>query len=161
MLSKEIIDLLQSIDNNTLIITLGNDFRCDDGVGCYIYNSLINEKLNFHLLNGGERPENIIDEAITLNPSRVIIIDAANFGGKFGELRIFSNDQINQVTYSTHSISPVIISKILQNELNSPVFFVGIQAKNFSYGEKLSKQIKKTADGVIAHISPVFKKGDF
>jgi len=149
LLSKEIINLLQSIDNNTLIITLGNDFRSDDGVGCYIYNSIINEKLNFHLLNGGDRPENIIDDVINLKPSRVIIIDAANFSGKFGEIRIFSDDQINQVTYSTHSISPVIISKIIQTELNCPVFFLGIQAKNFSYGETLSKQIKKTADGVI------------
>lgn len=71
-----------------LAITIGNRFRSDDGVGPFIARQIKKSKKNVIVINAEDKPENIIDRAIQLKPCKVIIIDAANFGGMPGEIRL-------------------------------------------------------------------------
>ena len=143
-------------DELNLIITIGNDFRSDDGVGPYIFEKITGEPENIVVINAGDKPENIIDEAVSVNPKKTIIFDAADFGGMPGEVRVVPEDLIPDVSLSTHTFPPKIIAKILEEDTKSQVFFIGIQPKSLKFGQSLSKEVKNTADEIVNFITKVF-----
>ena len=153
MLTNEIKIILKKENNKkNLIITIGNSFRHDDGVGPYIYLNLNKLPYDYLILNAGNNPENIIDTAISINPDKTIFIDAANFNGAPGEIKLISEDLISAFTLSTHIFPLNIISKMIEKETGSNIFFIGIQCKNLNFGEGLSNEIKKSADKIINYI---------
>lgn len=156
MLTNEIKKFLDEIvKEKVLIITIGNDFRSDDGIGPYIFEHLKDNPKNLSLLNAGDKPENIIDEAVALKPKKTIIIDAADFNGIPGEIRIIPQEFIPNSTLSTHTFPPNIIAKIIEKDTKGEVVFLGIQPKNVELGEEISKEVKGSADSLISYFKGV------
>ncbi|HNV86279.1 MAG TPA: hydrogenase 3 maturation endopeptidase HyCI [Candidatus Omnitrophota bacterium] len=146
-LTAEILEVLKLRPDQDLIITAGNSFRKDDGVGPYLSQKL--SKLpQIRILHGGDTPENIMEEAIAMKPSRVLVFDAADFGGRAGETRIIPEHSIPQTAYSTHSIPLNVITGIIAGEAHAEVIFIGIQPRSVEFGEGLSAEVKWTADAI-------------
>lgn len=142
--------------SHTLIITVGSGFRADDGVGPYIASGL-KPSSKFSVLEGGYTPEDIIDDAVQLGPQVIIFIDAADFAGKAGELRLIDAEHIPQSSLSTHSMPLSVISRILQEDTKAVIHFIGIQPKSVEHKEGLSKEVKASADALVKHINERFK----
>ena len=136
-----------------LIVTVGNSLRGDDGVGSYIASKLSDLPKGFLLLDAGDRPENIVTDAVDLRPARTVIIDAADFGGAPGEARFIPDDAIPQTPLSTHSFPLPVITSILRQDTGSEVRFLGIQAKFLGLGEVISPEVLAAADEIIALIT--------
>lgn len=150
-LTVNIIELLKLNPDSDLIITVGNSFRSDDGVGPYIGEEL--KKISgLKVINAGLTPENIIEEIIAFSPGKILIIDAADFAGNPGEVRIIFEDKIPQTTLSTHAIPLNVITAIIRQSIKTEIFFMGIQSQLFGFGEGLSEPVKSTADQIIAII---------
>jgi len=111
LLTGDVLDVLKPGPGLDLFLTVGNSFRSDDGVGPYLASRL--KTLPVRVVDAGFTPENVLDEVTALKPSRVIILDAADFGGSPGEVRIISEALIPETTLSTHMVSMNVISKIL------------------------------------------------
>jgi hydrogenase 3 maturation protease len=169
--------------SHTLIITVGNCFRADDGVGPYIASGLKqNDKLS--VIDAGYTPENIIDQVVRLfaqhstlsdrsvrapaqhpalfdrpvraSAQRIIFIDAADFGGSPGELRLIDAEHIPESSLSTHSMPLSVVSRILYEDTKAKIYFIGVQPKSVEYKEGLSKKVKSAADALIKHINREF-----
>ena len=132
----------------SVILTIGNSFRCDDGVGPYIGEKLTSTK-SVLVVNAEYSPERVIDEIVAFGPKSIVIIDAADFNGQPGEIRLIKAENISQTTLSTHSIPLSVISQILINDTQAKVEFVGIQVKHVSMGENLSQEVKDAADKIV------------
>lgn len=132
-----------------VIITVGNTLRSDDGVGPYIA-SCLKPHRQPAIINAGSNPENSIEEAISLKPRGIVIIDAADFGGEPGEARLIDKEYIPETSVSTHMISLKVVAAILAEETKAQVSFLGIQPKHVGIGEGLSAEVKKTADEIVA-----------
>ena len=157
MLTAELNDLFTFSDKNPLlIITIGNSYRSDDGVGPYIARQVNKYKKNFTILNAEDQPENIIDEVIQLKPGKIVIIDAADFGGMPGEIRLIEKKDIPDTSLSTHSFSPNILAAIIEEDTGADVLFLGIQPESIQFGEGISKPVKEAAGKILACI----KKSD-
>jgi len=153
MLTAELNDLFTFSDKNPLlIITIGNSYRSDDGVGPYIASKINKYKKNFTILNAEDQPENIIDEATQLKPGKIVIIDAADFGGMPGEIRLIEKKDIPDTSLSTHSLSPNILAAIIEEDTGADVFFLGIQPESIQLREGLSEPVKKAAEKIISCI---------
>lgn len=146
MLTADIKNLLQS---SPLIITIGNDLRGDDGVGPYIFNECQIKNVKCQMINAGERPEKLVGEKMDPRPAKIIIIDAADFGGNPGEIRLIDKDNIPEKTLSTHTFSLKVVSKLLEEDTKAPVYFIGIQPKSIELGKEMSTEVKKSADIII------------
>jgi len=159
MLDKEVRRILNpGKEGNTLIITVGNTLRQDDGVGPYIAGCLTGRlPPEIILLNAGDRPENALETAIMYLPVKTIIIDAALFGAAPGNVKRIQEDEIPTVTLSTHVFPIPVVSKLIAEDTGSDVFFVGIQARDVAFGEGLSRQVKKTADEIVKYLLKVGK----
>ena len=101
------------------------------------------------VIDAGYTPENVIEQIIELKPKYILIIDAADFGGKPGEVKIINKEHIPETSLSTHSISLKIIAAILREETNAAINFLGIQPKTVVMGEGLSAEVRKAADKII------------
>ncbi len=136
-----------------LVITVGNPYRSDDGAGPYISGGVSLPKGHIRIINAGERPENIIDEAIAITPRRTIIIDAADFGGRPGEIRIIPEEAVPDVIHSTHSFPLNVVSRLIADDTGSEVFFVGIQYRSMDFGETISAEVLDSAKKIMEMIS--------
>ena len=157
LLADNLINLLTSKGfSHTLIITVGNCFRADDGAGPYIALGL-KQSVKLSVIDAGYTPENIIDQATKLHPQRIIFIDAADFRGTPGELRLIDSEHMPEASLSTHSMPLPVISHILYEDTRAKIYFIGIQPKSVEYKEGLSKEVKTAADALIKHINEEFK----
>ncbi|MBU1087672.1 MAG: hydrogenase 3 maturation endopeptidase HyCI [Candidatus Omnitrophica bacterium] len=147
-LTADILELLKINPDSDLIVAVGNSFRTDDGVGPYIAQGLEQIK-GLKLINAGYNPENIIEDVIKLAPQKILIIDAADFRGNFGQARIIPEDKIPQTTLSTHAIPLNVISGVISQSIKTAIYFIGIQPESVCLGEGLSAEVKKTADQII------------
>lgn len=157
LLAANLTNLLTSKEfSHTLIITVGNCFRADDGVGPYIA-SCLKQSSKLSVIDAGYTPENIIDDVVKLSAQRIIFIDAADFNGTPGELRLINAEDIPQSSLSTHSMPLPVISRILYEDTKAKIYFIGIQPKSVEHKEGLSGEVKIAADALIKHINQEFK----
>jgi len=153
MLTVELNDIFTpSTKGKLLVVTIGNSLRSDDGIGIYIAKGIKKCKKNIIILNADSRPENIIEKAVQIKPHKIVIIDAADFGGRAGEIRLIEKADIPNTSLSTHSFSLNIIARILEKRTGVEVFFLGIQPKSLRLGEDLSKSVVKAAEKIIASL---------
>lgn len=159
MLDEEVREILSPvIEGKMLIITVGNTLRRDDGVGPYIAGCLAGRlPPQVILLNAGDRAENTIEKAIMYRPVKTVIIDAALFGAAPGKVKVIGEEDIPMVTLSTHTFPILVLSKLITKDTGSKVFFVGVQPRDVTFGEGISRQVKETADEIVKYLLQVVK----
>ncbi len=153
LLTPELKELLKFPEQGRLVIvTVGNDLRGDDGAGPYLAENLQLKSAQVVLINAGEKPENYTDDIINLKPAKIVIIDAANFGGRPGELRQLAAEQLDQKIMSTHRFPLAALARIIETDTGSPVYFLGIQLQNVTLGSPMTEPIRNAAAEIINYL---------
>jgi hydrogenase maturation protease HycI len=147
-LTDEIISVLNPAAGKKVFLTVGNSWRGDDGVGPYIGQNL-SRIPGFPLVDAGSTPENILDDVLALKPETLVILDAADFGGQPGDIRIIPADSIPQATLSTHAIPLNVITSLVAQETGAKIIFVGVQPGNMRFEEGLSLEVQSAAELII------------
>lgn len=135
-------------DGTTLVITVGNSLRGDDGVGPYIACNIGLPSGNLSVIDAGERPEGILDRISDIKPKTTVIIDAADFGGSAGEIRLIPEDKVSNATLSTHRFPLAAIGMLIAADTGSEVHYLGIQPAEHGFGQGLSPEVRKAADTI-------------
>ena len=151
-LTDSVCRALQPSSGTTLVMTVGNSLRSDDGIGPFIAEKLVSTQ-NLTVIDAGINPENYIDDAIEVKPAKIIIIDAAQFGGSPGEARVIATEHLPQTSLSTHSIPLPVLTSILEEDTQAEVVFLGIQAEKMEWGEGLSSAVQKTGEELSEYIN--------
>lgn len=126
--------------------------RADDGLGPKFIELAKDRGINASLFDCGTAPENYIIPILSTSCDTLILIDAASFGGREGDARIFDLNEISKVSFSTHNPSPRLLIDLLKtgkDDLN--IFIISVQPKTTALGEPLSAEVKK-ALGVLTDI---------
>ena len=140
----------------TLVITLGSILRADDGVGPYVCSHVEFTRPDLRLIDAGTTPENIAQTAIDWHPDKVILIDAAHFEGRAGEVRVIPLDAINrQTVLSTHSFPLSVTFSIVKEDTGAELVVVGVQAKSLEYQEGLSPEVAQTASELASYFNKI------
>jgi hydrogenase 3 maturation protease len=152
-LTAEIRSLLTvSPGEKILIITVGNSLRGDDGVGPLIAESLSSLTEGLYCVDAGDRPESVYDRAVASDATRIIIIDAAEFGAAVGEARIFTSDELPKTTLSTHTFPLSWLAALLEKDLGCRVQFLGIQAGTFGFQDLMTAEVRRTAAEIVKQL---------
>ncbi|OGS14333.1 MAG: hypothetical protein A2234_10230 [Elusimicrobia bacterium RIFOXYA2_FULL_58_8] len=140
----------------TLVITLGSTLRADDGVGPYVCARVRFARPDLRLLDAGTTPENIAQQAIDWKPDKVILIDAAHFGGRAGEARVIPLEAVNRATVlSTHSFPLSVTFSIVKEDTGAELVVVGVQVKSLEYGEGLCPEVEETASKLVEYFNKI------
>ncbi|MEM7816186.1 MAG: hydrogenase maturation protease [Candidatus Aenigmatarchaeota archaeon] len=126
----------------TFVIGVGNELKCDDGMGSG----------KDILVIPPEVPENWIEPIIKFKPEVLILVDAADFGGKSGEIRVIREDEISKVFTNTHSVPLVLFLEAIKKKVKTKTIFIGIQPKTTGFEKPISREVReagrKAADAI-------------
>ncbi len=138
------------MENNTLILGVGNIYRKDDGIGPIVIEQLKKESIsNVDLLNGCT--DGLVMFEYLKGYKKAIIIDAARMNSSPGEIKIFSRHDtkrnIKFDTLSTHGFGlSEALSLVEEFDFDINITIIGIEPVDISFGEGLSKEVEEKID---------------
>jgi len=122
-----------------VIVTLGNDFRGDDGAGV-LFGRLVSGRTDATVIEGGDTPENITGLIVDAKPGRIIIVDAMDFGGKPGESICVPGGKLEGAGISTHGSLKLFVEYV-ERETGAEVLVLGIQPESVGLGKEMSVRV--------------------
>lgn len=131
------------------LVGIGNPLRGDDGVGVRIVELLQEDgPRNVLLLNTETVPEAFTGKVVEYNPTHVLLLDAANFRGEPGDVKLIESSKIGGQALSTHSLPLTIFIVYIEKTLGSRVLLLGVQPRNIEYFTEMSREVEKTAEEI-------------
>lgn len=135
-------DYLGEGERRIVLVGVGNPMRGDDGVGVRIIERLEAMGLDgVMLLNAETAPEAFIGKVESHEPTHVLLLDAANFGGLPGEARLIDSEHIGGQAVSTHSLPLNIFVGYVEKSLGVTVLLLGVQPKTVTFGEEMTPEL--------------------
>lgn len=136
-----------------VVVGIGSDLRGDDVAGLLVLHELERSLAgsgpkNIHLINGGTAPENLTGEIVRLQPSHILLVDAACMGLKTGAAALLDIKTVAGMSCSSHVLPLNILADYLKQSLPCEVIILGIQPSTTEFGLSHSKAIDRTAQRV-------------
>lgn len=144
-----------------LVVGIGNRDRGDDAIGSLVAERLIKEGFE-NILDCERTPENYLSKIIEKKPKKIIFIDACDFGGEIGEIRIFKKEEwqnFKKLSLSTHTLPMPLLLSLIEKLTNSEIYLLGIQVKNTDFSQFLSKELNKHFPEIVEKIKNIIKGG--
>ncbi|HHX86842.1 MAG TPA: hydrogenase maturation peptidase HycI [Firmicutes bacterium] len=132
------------------VLGIGNELYLDDGAGVVLARELSCSGIppdRLQAFEAGPAPENFTGALRKINPSHVLMVDAANLGLAPGAIRVIDSDKITGAGFSTHTLPLNILASFIERE-GYRVAIIGIQPKEVFFGDGLSPEV----DGAVSRI---------
>jgi len=137
-------ELRRLLSGDALILGIGNTLREDDGAGPY-FASLCRQHRGLRAFDCGEAPEKYIGKAISEKPRAILLVDAVDFGGRPGEVRLFDTQAIRTTGISTHDMSLRLLVECLVSEGKTAIALLAFQPRSMRLGFELGEEVKHSA----------------
>ena len=143
----------------TLVLGIGNRLRGDDAIGCLVVDEL---KSNNGLvaIDSGSAPENFIDKIVSLAPSKIVIVDACNFGVEPGKFQLFEEEQIEKISsqvLSTHTLPISLTVAMIKQQIACKIQLLGVQPESLDFGDGLSASLKQAKSQIVKYLKELAK----
>ncbi|MBS7287378.1 MAG: hydrogenase 3 maturation endopeptidase HyCI [Candidatus Freyarchaeota archaeon] len=131
------------------VVGVGSRIRGDDALGLEVARRLSGVNLERVLVVEAETtPENFTGVIRRFNPSHVVVVDAAHFGGSPGDVVVTAEaSSLGGVTFSVHHTPLSVFAKFVKSSIGASVVFVGVQPKNMT-GEGMSPEVEEAVEAV-------------
>jgi len=133
-----------------IILGVGNELKCDDGVGPYIIKKLkeenIEDKKKLLFIDAQTVPENFTGKIRKEKPTHLIIVDACLMDEEPGTMKIVNKYDFASIGISTHSMSLSFFVRYLERDTEFRIIFVGIEPESMDYADNPTAKVAKAAD---------------
>ncbi|MDD5675376.1 MAG: hydrogenase 3 maturation endopeptidase HyCI [Chitinivibrionales bacterium] len=132
----------------TVFVGIGNRLKGDDGVGPVLIDT-IKDTIDAVCIDAGIAPENYLEKIIRQGPQTIILIDATDFKGEPGEIKVFNSSDIGGETLSTHALSLSMFCEYVKARIpECTIFLIGIQPESCVLGKDLSKTVSESVSAL-------------
>jgi hydrogenase 3 maturation protease len=128
--------------SRTVLMGIGNTLKGDDGAGPFVCERL-KGGISATVIDAGTVPENYIQRIINLSPRHLLIVDAADFGGEAGQVRVFETGELANASISTHSLSPRLFLEAIGGSIDVETSVIAIQPQQVELGQGLSAEVER------------------
>ena len=132
-----------------IVLGVGNELKCDDGVGPYIIKKLkegiVEDKDRLLFIDAQTVPENFTGKIRKETPTHLIIVDACLMGGEAGDMKVVDENDFASIGISTHSMSLSFFVKYLQQDCDFRIIFVGIEPESMDYADNPTVKVEEAA----------------
>jgi hydrogenase 3 maturation protease len=134
-----------------VVIGIGNPLKRDDNIGNLVVDELkkIVKDRNTLFIRAETNPENFIGKIKKFKPNATYFVDAVEFDGNIGEVKVFDINDVLNKNLSTHDI-PVKVFKDFFPD--TEIYIIGIKHGDVGYGEELTLTLKENFGNVIREI---------
>ncbi|MGI9335452.1 MAG: hydrogenase maturation protease [Gammaproteobacteria bacterium] len=136
------------------MLGVGNRYRRDDGAGSLLAEAL-EPRTSALVIDGGCAPENYLEKAARSDPDTVIIIDAVDFGGAPGDVRVLEPASVGPGRLSTHAPSLQMAATYLKTRTRARVTLLAIQPAEWTLGDELSEAVSQTVGALCRALPPM------
>jgi hydrogenase 3 maturation protease len=153
-MSLELKDLEAALVGRVCVLGVGNRMRGDDGAGSWVAERLAG-RVSVPVFDGGTAPENYLEKIAALRPDVVLIIDAADFGGSPGDLRLIRAETAGPGGLSTHALSLALTAEYLRARGPTAVYLLAIQPAGAGLGRQPSEAVQRAVEQVARWLEQV------
>ena len=107
------------------------------------------------VLDCGSTPENYVQPIVDRKPTRILVVDCCDYGVKPGDFRLFSRDEIEQLSYgllSTHTLPLTLTIEMLSLQTGATIELLGVQPERIEFGKDLSEPIQRALPAVVEFV---------
>ena len=140
--------LIHFIEGRVCLLGIGNRYHHDDAVGPYLAEAL-ESRPDYDVIDAGTIPEDYIEMTAHKHPETILMVDATDFGGEPGEVRLLYPEYVNYSGVSTHAGSLRMLAEFLQARTHARVGLLAVQPADVSDGKGLSPPVSKTLDDLL------------
>ncbi|MFH0952815.1 MAG: hydrogenase 3 maturation endopeptidase HyCI [Verrucomicrobiota bacterium] len=133
--------LKTALRGKVCILGVGNRMRGDDGAGSWLVGRVAGG-VAADLLDGGVAPENYLEKAARNRPDTVLVVDAVDFGGAAGEIRLFDSTAIHAGGLSTHALSLRMAFEYLTARCSASIVLAAIQPVSIGLAQDMSEPVR-------------------
>ena len=145
--------------DRVVVAGIGNPIRKDDIIGLKIVQALkgkVSEKVS--LLECETVPESFIEEILELQPTHLLLIDAALLSLKPGSMRLFKPEQIaNFPAVTTHILPLRIFCGLIGKMTSSKIALLLIEPKTTEFGEGMTPEVQAAAEKIVIALHEILK----
>lgn len=143
-----------------MIAGIGNPIRMDDAVGVKIVQALCGRvSENVYLIECETVPENFTQQIVSLNPTHVLLIDAAIIGKRPGTFILIDADKVGTfAAVSTHELPLRIFCDLLIQNTKAQIGLLLIAPGQADFGEALTPAVESSANKIIDLLQRILSK---
>ncbi len=138
------------------VVGIGNVIKGDDGAGCLVVEKL-GADFSMPTVDCAEVPENYGGWVERRELEAVVYVDAVEFAGEPGEVRIIPLEKMMQSATSTHHLSLHYMIKFLKDEWTGDAIMVGIQPVSMLIGEGVCDEVAAGAEQLVKVLKKAVK----
>ena len=140
--------LTHFIEGRVCVLGIGNRHHHDDAVGPYLAEAL-ETRPEYDVIDAGIIPEDYIETTVKKHPDTILMVDATDFGGEPGEVRLLYPDHVKHSGVSTHAGSLRILAEFLKIRTHARIALLAVQPADVSDGKGLSAPVANTLDDLL------------
>ena len=140
--------LIHFIEGRVCLLGIGNRYHHDDAVGPYLVEAL-QSRPDYDVIDAGIIPEDYIEMTANKHPETILMVDATDFGGEPGEVRLLYPEHVSYSGASTHAGSLRMLAEFLQARTHARIGLLAVQPADVSDGKGLSPPVSKTLDDLL------------
>lgn len=144
---------------DVVIAGIGNPIRTDDFVGVKIVQELKNKVSDRITLYECETvPESFLEPIMELNPTHVLLIDAAHLGVEPGKIRFVKPEKIiNFSPITSHTLPLRVFCEFIKKTTKAKIALLLIEPKNTDFGEELSLEVQEALVKIVNSLLKLLK----
>lgn len=150
-------DLERLLAGRVCILGVGNRYRRDDGAGSLVAERLAGRAAAL-VIDAGAVPENYVEKIARSRPDTVLIVDAVDFAGTPGDLRLLDPDVIAPLGISSHALSLRMTAAFFKARTRARLAILGIQPADVGPGAEMSDEVSRAVQTAAAALSAVLGK---
>ena len=140
--------LIHFIEGRVCLLGIGNRYHHDDALGPYLAEA-IESRPDYDVIDAGVMPEDYIEMTAQKHPETILMVDATDFGGEPGEVRLLYPEYVSHSGVSTHAGSLRMLAEFLQARTNARIGLLAVQPADISDGKGLSPPVSKTLNDLL------------
>lgn len=146
--------------SRTAVIGIGNVMMSDDGAGVRVLELLRKLPKDVEIIELATGGMTLLHKLDGLDTA--ILVDAVDFGGRPGEVRVFKPDEVTSIKTVGYSLHDLDILKVLDlarqmGTLPKMVFIVAVQPKSLEMGEGLSPEVEGSLPVIAGRIAELLR----
>ena len=146
--------LTHFINGRVCLLGIGNRYHHDDAFGPYLAEA-IESRSDYDVIDAGIIPEDYIEMTAHKHPDTILLVDATDFGGEPGEVRLLYPEHVAYSAASTEAGSLRMLAEYMQARTHARIGLLAVQPADTSDGKGLSQPVAKTLDDLLDELPDI------
>jgi hydrogenase 3 maturation protease len=152
-----VLSLDELAEGKVVVVGIGNTLRADDGAGSLVAERL-RERYPDVVFDGAQAPENYLGPIRRASPAVVVLVDAADFGGTPGEVRMATAEDVEGLMMGTHAAPLSMFMRVLDHETGADVRLAAVQVATTTLGASMTGEVADAVDHLVLQLGDLLDR---